>query len=128
MEEVLRAQLLAAPSVAALVGTRVDWGVRSQGAVMPALVLHQISGVPQTNLAGASGWSSDRVQADCWGRTFKSARDVADAASRTLHTLRATLSGMKIRVFVIDRRSDSDSDVTGPVFRTSLDLMVWHTL
>ena len=127
MEEVLRAQLLAVTPVTALVGTRVDWGIRSQGATMPALVLHQISGVPQTNLSGPSGWSSDRIQADCWGRTFKSARDVADAASLALHTLRATLSGIKIRVFVIDRRNDSDSDDTGPVFRTSLDLMVWHT-
>lgn len=126
MEEVLRSKLLATAAVSALVGARVDWGIRSQGATMPAVVLHQVSGVPQMNLAGPSGWSSDRIQVDCWGRTFKSARDLADAVSTALHGLRETLSGIRVRIFVIGRRSDDDSDDVGPVFRTSLDLMVWH--
>jgi len=130
MEEAVRRLLLDAAAVTALVGDRVDWGVRSQGAKLPAIVIHLISGVPQMNMDGPSGWSRDRLQFDCWGRTYKAARDVADVLagrSGLLLGLRRDLPGLRLRTLIIGRRSDSDRDDQGPVHRASVDVMAWHT-
>jgi hypothetical protein len=130
MEEALRARLLATAALSALVGDRINWGLRTQGAPLPSVDLHMITDVAQTNLAGPSGWSAARVQVDCWGRTYKAARDVSDtigpaAGADGLHCLRATLSGIRFRIFVIDRVSDTDTDSAGVIHRTRLDLNVW---
>lgn len=130
MEEAVRRLLLDAAAMKALVGDRVDWGVRSQGAALPAVVIHLISGLPGMTMAGPSGWSQDRLQFDCWGRTYKAARDVADVLAGRgglLLGLRRDLPGLRLRTFIIGRRSDSDRDDAGPVHRASVDVMAWHT-
>lgn len=131
MEEAFRALLLGTAALTTRVGQRIDWGVRSQGAPLPALTMFLVSGVPQMNLAGPSGWSRDRIQIDSWGRTFIAARDLADILGAPdgglLVGLRRDLPRLRLRTFVIGRRSDTDTDASGPVHRTSLDVMAWHT-
>lgn len=130
MEEALRAKLLTTAPLAAMVGTRVDWGVRSQGAILPAVVLHHVGGVLQMNLAGPSAWSRDRFQIDCWGRTYKAARDVSNVIAGpggVLIGFRSDLGSIRLRTLIINRRSDEDSDGAGPVFRSIIDGVVWHT-
>ena len=130
MEEALRAKLLATAALAALVGNRIDWGIRSTGAGLPAVRLFEISGVPRMNLAGPSGWSRSRIQCEAWGRTYKAARDAGDQIAKpgigVLHGLRETVGGIRLRTFILGRRSDEDSDDNGPLFRTALDVLVWH--
>jgi len=137
MEEVLRAKLLGTASVAAIVGTRVDWGIRPQGKPLPAIVLELASGVPGMTYAGPDGWSRSRVQIEHWGRTFKEAKDLADLVggeNGVLTGWRETVGGFRMRTFIMARRSDTDtlpstlggSDAGGPVHRTSLDALVWH--
>lgn len=130
MEEALRGHLLAMAPLAAKIGTRVDWNARSQGDTLPAIVLYLISALPGMNLAGPANWRNDRVQVDSWGRTHKAARDVADivAAKATdggLHGLRADFGGVRFRIFVIDRASDTSTDSVGIVHRSRLDLNIW---
>jgi hypothetical protein len=130
VEEALRDLLLGTTPIATAVGRRADWGVRSQGSALPALTLHQISGVPQMKLDGPADWERDRVQIDCIGRTYKAARDLADLIGGKRGLLvgyRGDRAGQRLRTFVIGSRSDNDSDSVGPVFRASIDVMVWHT-
>lgn len=130
MEEALRGYLLAMAPLSAGVETRIDWNARSQGDTLPAIVLHLISALPGMNLAGPANWRNDRVQVDSWARTHKAARDVADlvaakAADGGLHGLRADIAGVRFRIFVIGRASDTDKDSVGIVHRSRLDLNVW---
>lgn len=85
------------------------------------------------NLAGPGSWQNARVQVDVWGETHKKARDVANtiaapAVSGGVHGLRATLSGIRFRIFVIDRDTSTDRDSavgSGVVHRSRIDLNVW---
>lgn len=134
MEEALRDLLLTAAPIAAVIARRADWGIRSQGSALPAITLHQISGVPQMKFNGPAEWTRERVQIDCLGRSYKAARDLRDLvgsndprAPGLLVGFRGDHHGQRLRTFVIGSRSDNDSDSAGPVFRASIDVMVWHT-
>jgi hypothetical protein len=137
MDEALRDLLLETAAIAGVVGRRVDWGVRPQGDALPAITLERISGLPHMNQAAPSGWETDRIQIECWGRTYKVAKDLSlviaspGGPSEPVGLLvgyRGEHLGVRLRTFIVGRRSDSDSDSKGPVHRTSVDVMVWHTL
>ncbi|KQN37009.1 hypothetical protein ASG37_04935 [Sphingomonas sp. Leaf407] len=133
MEEAFRSLLLSTVPLSALVARRIDWGLRPQGDALPGLTLQRISGAPIMNLSGPSGWSRDRIQLDAWGRTFKDARDIGDLlaghAGRggLLVGLRRDVAGIRMRGFVVARRSGTDSDKIGPIHRDSIDLMLTYT-
>ncbi len=42
MEEEFRALMLATGAITALVGTRIEWGARAQGAPLPSIVLNLV--------------------------------------------------------------------------------------
>lgn len=130
MEEALRAKLLSITALTAIVGTRINWGVRTQGAPLPSAQLHLIDERPQINLASPGEWFNGRVQVDCMAETHKVAKDAAQiiaapASAGGLHCFRGTLGNIRFRIFVIDRASDRDTDGKGIVHRTRLDLNVW---
>lgn len=131
MEEALRAKLRANAALTALVGTRIDWGLRGTGAGLPAVRLFEISSVARMNLAGGSAWTRSRIQIDCLGRTYKAARNIADILAKPpagiLIGMRETVSDVRLRTFIMNRRADHDDDAEGVVHRTSIDVMVWHT-
>ena len=126
MEDALRALLLGADGMNALVGQRIDWGLRAQGKSLPAVELQEVSGVPGMTLTHPDGWTRSRVQIDVWGRTYAATRDVRDLILALLTGYRGTVDGVKLRTFVMNRRGGSDSDAAGPVHRASIDVMVWH--
>lgn len=137
MDEAIRDLLLGTAAITAIVARRVDWGVRPQGDALPSLTLERISGAAQMNMNAPSGWDVDRVQIDCWARTYKVAKDLSlilaspGGPSEPVGLLvgyRGEHLGVRLRTFVVARRSNSDSDSKGPVHRTSIDVMVWHTL
>lgn len=127
MEAALIAKLLASAGVTALVGQKITWVRRVQGETPPAIVLHRIDGQPDYHHAGASGLVVSRVQVDCWGLTYGSAKAVARAVEAAVTAQTFTEGTIRFDVILIaDERDSTFDEAPETLFRTSLDLMVHH--
>ena len=122
MRSALRSRLMVDAPVAALVGARVDWGLRPQAKSLPAVTLTLVSSPRGYTMAGAQVTQQYRVQVDCWGETYKSADDVRSAVIACLEPA----SGAFQASFV-ERDSDfNERTDTGDVHRASLDFKITH--
>ena len=122
MEEALRAALLAASGVKALVADRIDWGLRPD--IVPSVRLQLVGKVPFYTYDGRDGLTPYRVQADCFGRRYGEAKLVARAVEAAIDGL--TRPAFEAR-FLLGERDDQDTDAAGqPLHRTSLDFRIWH--
>jgi len=83
-----------------------------------------VSGTPDVHHAGASGLVVSRVQVDCWGASYGSAKAVARAVEAAITAQTFTQGATRFDVILIDSERDDSTDETTPLFRTSLDLMV----
>ena len=79
MEEAIISKLLADSGVGALVGSRVFPGSRPQASALPCIVMYRISGAPGYADDGEIGIEQARMQLDCWGQAFTSAKQVSRA-------------------------------------------------
>lgn len=83
-ESSLRAALLAAPAVSALVGTRVYPMLLPQSPTLPAIVYQRISSVPD-HLLGEQSWRAPcRVQLSLWASTYDAMRALTIAVEAAL--------------------------------------------
>lgn len=128
MEESLIGLLLATAGVTAVVSTRVNWNRIEPGAVPPYVILRRISGGRDYKMSGATGLVETRVQIDCHGATYASAKTAARA-------IEAALSGYKggsgtttfDGIFLTAERDLIDEDETpADLHGVSMDFMVWH--
>jgi hypothetical protein len=127
MEAALLAKLLATAGVTALVSTRINWTRRPQGEALPCIVLHRIDGTPDYHHGGASGLVESRVQVDCWGASYKTAKGVARAVEAAVTAQTFTQGAIRFDVILIaDERDSTFDEKPDTLFRTSLDLMVRH--
>ena len=128
MEEALRALLLSGSDLTAQVGTRVHCVRSPQAAALPRVVLYRISGERDMHMQGPSGLVASRVQVDCIGASYGSAKAVARAVETVLSGYSGTFSGIWFQgVFLISERDDyEDGDTPDKLFRTSLDFNIWH--
>ncbi len=126
MEADLITRLLATVGVTALVSTRINWSRRPQGAALPAIVLHRVSGTPDVHHGGASGLVVSRVQVDCWAASYGSAKAIARAVQTAITAQSFTQGATRFDVILVDSERDDSTDETTPLFRTTLDLMVHH--
>lgn len=120
MEEEVRALLLANSAVSALAGNRLNFGEHPQGADYPGAVLMTVSGDTDMHMNGGGGLEQSRLQVDCYGTTYKAAKDLSRAIIDALHFYRG--GGF----FLINHLSTRDSRDVGPnevkrLYRTSLD-------
>lgn len=124
MEENLTSLLLANSALTALIGQRLTWNTRQQGAAVPAVILTVVSNIPDYTHDGET-IGTHRVQIDCWAKTFSSAVAVGRAVD-------AALSGYKGGSFQgIFKDAERQSFETGAeaaerFYRVSLDYMIWH--
>lgn len=123
----IRARLLAAAPVAAIVGTRVDWMTRPQKSALPAVTLQTASDARPEHLKGPDGARSTRVQIDCWAATYSAALTLARAIIAALQEP-ATISGKKFGNARVDSQRDLGETVSDGSFvhRQSMDLIIWH--
>ena len=122
MQAALRSRLLADATVAGLVGTRVDCGLRPQGKPLPAITLTLVSSPRGYRMDGAQETQQHRVQIDCWGATYKSSDDVRNAVVACLEAA----SGAFQASFLIRNSDMPERTETGEMHRASLDFKVTH--
>ena len=131
MKEALRAALLSDPRLTSLVGERITWAALPRSMALPAIALHQISGVRDYHMTAPSHLVASRVQVDCWANANKDATRLARAVNDTIGGYRGTVAGVLIHGAFLESEQDM-TDVGGGapaelLHRVSLDFMVWHS-
>ena len=129
MEEALTARLIGAPSLAPLVGTRINWGERPKKDPLPAIAMLIVSPGRCYVHSGADPTGSPRVQFDCYGTTFAQAKAVARALRDILEEP-AEQDGIAFSKSILDaERGPLAEDVGGglKVYRVSMDFFVWFS-
>ena len=126
MEAALRARLKDDPAVAALVASRIDWGVRPQGSILPAIVLTNVLDDRSQHMAGFNEFRQTRVQIDCYAATKAEAVALREVALSAVVPA-ATKSGVEFLraqgISVLDRGEQAES---GFIHRELIDLQLWH--
>lgn len=119
--------MLAAAGVAAIVGARVTWAIRPQGAALPALVLTPVGGVTRTLVEGGADLGRMRVQADAFAATHKGAWDLIEAALAAVASPFANGGVRFASAGHTAARSLADTLADGAtVFRATADFNLWH--
>lgn len=85
MEEEFRALLKGAPSVAAIVAGRVNFGTHPQGQPLPGIVLNTVSDQQDVDLDGPVGVGAARVQVDCYAADYGAAKWLGRAVLAVLN-------------------------------------------
>lgn len=126
METQLRTRLLDDAPVAAIVGTKVHWGVRPQGEAYPSLVLMIVSDPRPQDYKGNIAHRPTRVQADCYGTTRAQAVALRESVIAAIVPT-ATVGGVTFRrAFVNNVLNRDEYSDTGLVFRDMVDFEIWH--
>lgn len=123
MQGALRARLVAAATAA---GARVHWLERPQGGALPAITLQTISGDRPQHMAGFQGTRTARVQLDAWAERYETARAIVEAAVAALAPKQSGNGIAFGRMFFEGERDFTERLETHLVYRTSIDLIVWH--
>lgn len=122
MEEDLLAHLVGNAALTNLVGDRIQWSVREDA---PSLALHLIDAPTDRTLQGVGGLVIARVQADCWGLTFLSAKAIGEALAAALPAKGQVIGATRFlccAVIDVDRGRFGESP--NILFRTRIDLRV----
>lgn len=119
MEQAFRTLLTGAVSVTALVPTAgINWGAAPQGSAPPAIVMNIVTDANGHTLQGVDGLSVGRVQVDCYGLTYASAKAVARAVRALLDGYR----GGSFRAIMLEASRDThDTGAADRPYRISLD-------
>ena len=112
----------------AIVGPRIHWVRSPQGSASPRIVLYRISGVRDMRMDGPTGLVASRVQCDCIGTSYGSAKSVARALEARLSGYSGTTGGVEFQgAFLVGERDDFfDTDTPDKLFRTTIDFNIWH--
>lgn len=124
----LVSRLTTVAAVTALVGSRIYPLKVPQGATMPCIRYANISTIERVNAMGNDpGPVSQRMQLDCYGTTYASARAVFEATQAALQRYRGTEAGIEVMASFIDDEQDSfEEDATyGGLYRSRLDVVIW---
>jgi hypothetical protein len=128
VEEAIIARLLGDAGVLALVSNRVFPVSRPQASTLPAVTVTRISGAPIMDDGGEAGLLDARIQIDCWGETYSSAKLLARAVLTSLSGFRGTVGATEFENVELDTERDSregGGNAEAYEFRTSLDFFVW---
>lgn len=128
MEESIIRLLLSDSGLSALVSTRIHPGSLPQGSTLPAIVMNRISGAPLYTDEGEAGLSQARIQIDCWGETYSSAKQTARAVIACLSAFDGTVGATTFANIMLNAERDlreTGGDAAEYPFRTSLDFSVW---
>ncbi|ATP20396.1 tail completion protein gp17 [Sphingobium yanoikuyae] len=125
MQQALRHRIRSSPAVAAIVGSKVDWGSRTG---LPAVSLIIVSGDLAQHMKGAQTLQFARVQADCWAATYAEAKALADAVIAACLP-RALVEGVLFRTASATLPRDlGEQTSTAYIHRKQTDLTIRYSL
>lgn len=122
----LRARLVAAAPVTALVGQRIYWVDRPQGTALPAITLQTINDARDQHLKGFEGMQQARVQIDVWAASYASARDITEAVIAALIAPDENNGIQFTRAMIDGLRDLSERLETQLIYRSSVDFIFHH--
>jgi hypothetical protein len=125
MQGALRARLLAAAPVTALVGQRVYWVDRPQASQLPAIVLQVISDPRPQHLKGFEDLRETRVQMDIFGTSYGQVRTLTEAALAAVVPENTSNGIIFNRALVDGARDLGERTETQFIHRHSTDLLIW---
>lgn len=129
MEEAVRTRLLASSGVTDLVSTRIRCGSLVQGETLPAVIINRVTGAPVYTDDGESGLAQARLEINCWGSTYGSAKTLARAVIAALSAYNGTSGSTTFQNTLLDSEQDirEGGTMNQPeyLFRTMLDFIVW---
>lgn len=82
--------LLNVPQVAEIVGTQIYPQQAPQSAALPYITFFDVFDAPNNHSTGASGYVEKRLQVDCWGTTYRSAKSLAREVRIALNAFQGT--------------------------------------
>ena len=126
MQTQIRTRLLDDSPVAAIAGTRINWGARPQGEAYPSIVLTLISDARPQNFKANIDSRFSVVQIDCYGATAAQATALREAVISAI-VPPATVGGVIFdRAFIDMVRNLNSHTETGIVYRDVIEARVWH--
>lgn len=127
MEEEFRTLLRATTAITDVVGQRVEWGVHPQGDPFPAIVLNVVSGFDGVHMNGTGPYEG-RIQVDCYGLTYGTAKQVSRAVIGALNAYRGGGFLFMQHTSTRDGREGGTNEAERP-YRTGLDFNItWRPI
>ena len=127
-EKVVRALLMQASAVTALVADRCYPGELPQGCVLPALVVEHVSTVQLGTLDAASayGLMQARIQVTGLASTYPALKTLLDAASTACNYQRGLIASVRVASVVRQLIGPDLRDDDRSVFHQSVDFVVTY--
>ncbi|MEG3153000.1 DUF3168 domain-containing protein [Sphingomonas sp. ZT3P38] len=120
MESALRARLLAAAPVAALVGSKVAWIERPQTDALPGITLQIVTDERAQSMTGLDDLQPGYVQIDVWAAKYEQGKAIKEAVIAALMP-KASVSGIRFDRGFFSSRDLSERTDTQFIFRPSID-------
>jgi hypothetical protein len=120
MESALRARLLAASPVTALVAQRVYWVDRPQASALPSITLQHVTDERVQHYTGFNDLQPGYVQVDCWAATYAQGKSLKEAVIAAL-TPAVTANGFSFTRAFVTARDLSERTDTQFIHRPSMD-------
>lgn len=121
----VRAKLLAASEVSAIVATRIYPKYRPQNSTLPAVVLHTVTGNLDQSYQGPMGTQARQFQVDCMATTKVQAEVLRDKVLAAL-IKRETVGGAVFQGgFINVFRDDFEDTASGPVHTEQVRATLW---
>lgn len=123
MQAALRARLLGVTAA----GQAVYWVTRPQASALPSITLQTISGDHPQTYDGLQETRTTRVQLDAWADSYSAARAIVGEVIAALAPAKLTSNGIVFDQIQFEGERDFIDRVgTADIYRTSVDLIVWH--
>ena len=123
-----------ARAVHAHAGTRIHPTRKPPAALRPAtypcVTFWLVTGSPVHSIDGTAGLRIKRFQLNCWAKTYKAARQLADALKEDLDNFRGTMGDTRVGAVLLEDEADVSDPRLGvdadTPFGVRLDFRVIH--
>lgn len=128
MKADLLAKLRADAGLIALVGGRGQWYRRPRAGALPDYTLSIVAPGRIYHHGGAAALAHPRVRAECWGRTYLEAGEIADALQAAIEATGSSGTTRFAGAF-LEMEQSFDPETLGDgteIVRIIRDFTVWH--